>query len=73
MNRIQLMNVFSDPMNRIQLMNVFSGPMNRLLRVETGAVHILESTIGTTYMVPAMEVSEIESLKKEFEGQIRSF
>ncbi len=60
-------------MNRIQLMNVFSGPMNRLLRVETGAVHILESTIGTTYMVPSMEVSEIESLKKEFEGQIRSF
>lgn len=60
-------------MNRIQLMNVFSGQMNRLLRVKTGAVHILESTIGSTYMVPAMEVSEIESLKKEFEGQIRSF
>jgi hypothetical protein len=54
-------------------MNVFSGQMNRLLRVKTGAVHILASTIGTTYMVPAMEVSEIESLKKEFEGQIRSF
>lgn len=60
-------------MNRIQLMNVFSGQMNRLLRVKTGAVHILASTIGTTYMVPAMEVSEIESLKKKFEGQIRSF
>jgi len=41
--------------------------------VKTGAVHILESTIGSTYMVPSIEVSEIESLKKEFEGQIRSF